>query len=63
MLDDASPPPSLKEIVLIDEVDVNIEKQWWESLEWVHPEAKTTLEPYVFVYSPDRKIPLRECRS
>ncbi|OWM66606.1 hypothetical protein CDL15_Pgr013823 [Punica granatum] len=60
MLDDASPPPSLEEIVLIEEEDGNRDKQWWESLEWVHPEAKTTLEPYVFVYLFRRKIPLRE---
>ncbi|XP_031388845.1 probable disease resistance protein At4g27220 isoform X2 [Punica granatum] len=51
MLDDASPPPSLKEIVLIDKVDGNRERQWWESLEWVHPEAKTTLEPCVLFES------------
>ncbi|OWM66596.1 hypothetical protein CDL15_Pgr013813 [Punica granatum] len=64
MLDDASPPPSLEEIVLIEEEDGNRDKQWWESLEWVHPEAKTTLEPYVFVYSLEgKKFLLRECRS
>ncbi|OWM66591.1 hypothetical protein CDL15_Pgr013808 [Punica granatum] len=60
MLDDASPPPSLEEIVLIEEEDGNRDKQWWESLEWVHPEAKTTLEPYVFVYLFPR---LREYQS
>ncbi|OWM66604.1 hypothetical protein CDL15_Pgr013821 [Punica granatum] len=58
MLDDASPPPSLKEIVLIEEVDGDREKQWWESLGWIHPEATTTLEPYVFVYSLDGNIPI-----
>ncbi|OWM66602.1 hypothetical protein CDL15_Pgr013819 [Punica granatum] len=63
MLDDASPPLSLKKIVLTVEVDGNREKRWWESLEWVHPEAKTTLEPYVFVDSVDGNIPLQECRS
>ncbi|XP_031388931.1 disease resistance protein At4g27190-like [Punica granatum] len=62
MLDDASPPPSLKEIVLSEDVDRG--KRWWESLEWVHPEAKTALEPYVFVDTLDRgRIPLRECPS
>ncbi|PKI43970.1 hypothetical protein CRG98_035646 [Punica granatum] len=63
MLDDASPPPSLKEIVLWVGGDGNRAKQWWESLEWEHPDAKNILEPYVFVDTPHRKkIPLRECR-
>ncbi|PKI64295.1 hypothetical protein CRG98_015302 [Punica granatum] len=63
MLDNASPPPSLEEIVLEEEGDGNTEKLWWESLEWVHPEAKTALEPYVFVKSFGRKIPLQERRD
>ncbi|OWM76569.1 disease resistance protein At4g27190-like [Punica granatum] len=73
MLDDASPPPSLEQIV-ITEVDRNRGKQWLESLEWVHPEAKTTLEPYVFVLNScsnvtypfsryTEKFLLQECRS
>ncbi|OWM76548.1 hypothetical protein CDL15_Pgr005512 [Punica granatum] len=57
MLDDASPPPSLKKIVLLDKADGNGEKQWWESLEWVHPEAKTALEPYVWVDLSNQIIP------
>ncbi|PKI44529.1 hypothetical protein CRG98_035067 [Punica granatum] len=40
----ASPPPSLKEIVLIDR-----NREWWEFLEWDHPEAKTALLPYVSI--------------
>ncbi|PKI43978.1 hypothetical protein CRG98_035654 [Punica granatum] len=45
MLDDASPPSSLKEIALIEGVHGNNEKQWWESLEWVHPEARLPWNP------------------
>ncbi|GLT96097.1 hypothetical protein SLE2022_137440 [Rubroshorea leprosula] len=35
-----SPPPSLKEIKAIQE-------EWWESLEWDHPNAKDVLRPIV----------------
>ncbi|PKI44528.1 hypothetical protein CRG98_035066 [Punica granatum] len=38
----ASSPPSLKKIRLQD-------REWWESLEWNHPEAKTALLPYVSI--------------
>ncbi|KAL2530110.1 putative disease resistance protein [Forsythia ovata] len=37
-----SPPPSLKEI----KVRTN-EKEWWESLEWEHPNANNFLQPFV----------------
>ncbi|KAL2531047.1 putative disease resistance protein [Forsythia ovata] len=37
-----SPPPSLKEII----VDAK-EKEWWESLEWEHPNANNFLQPFV----------------
>ncbi|KAL2506239.1 Uncharacterized protein Adt_21860 [Abeliophyllum distichum] len=37
-----SPPPSLKEI----EVYVG-DKEWWESLEWEHPNANNFLQPFV----------------
>ncbi|KAL2531046.1 putative disease resistance protein [Forsythia ovata] len=37
-----SPPPSLKEI----RADAK-EKEWWESLEWEHPNAINFLQPFV----------------
>ncbi|KAL2531044.1 putative disease resistance protein [Forsythia ovata] len=37
-----SPPPSLKEILVYA-----IEKKWWESLEWEHPNANNFLQPFV----------------
>ncbi|KAL2531092.1 putative disease resistance protein [Forsythia ovata] len=37
-----SPPPSLKEI----RVDAK-GKEWWESLEWEHPNANNFLQPFV----------------
>ncbi|KAL2530114.1 putative disease resistance protein [Forsythia ovata] len=37
-----SPPPSLKKIT-VDEK----EKEWWESLEWEHPNANNFLQPFV----------------
>ncbi|KAL2472577.1 putative disease resistance protein [Forsythia ovata] len=36
------PPPSLKEIKV-----AQIEKEWWESLEWEHPNANNFLQPFV----------------
>ncbi|KAL2531060.1 putative disease resistance protein [Forsythia ovata] len=37
-----SPPPSLKEILVYP-----VEKEWWESLEWEHPNANNFLQPFV----------------
>ncbi|KAL2531095.1 putative disease resistance protein [Forsythia ovata] len=37
-----SPPPSLKEIEVYAK-----EKEWWESLEWEHPNANNFLQPFV----------------
>ncbi|KAL2523655.1 putative disease resistance protein [Abeliophyllum distichum] len=37
-----SPPPSLKEIKLLEK-----EREWWESLEWEHPNASNFLQPFV----------------
>ncbi|KAL2531024.1 disease resistance protein-like [Forsythia ovata] len=37
-----SPPPSLKEIIVHP-----LEKEWWESLEWEHPNANNFLQPFV----------------
>ncbi|GLT87470.1 hypothetical protein SLE2022_055520 [Rubroshorea leprosula] len=37
-----SPPPSLKEICLVSQSE-----EWWESLEWDHPNAKDVLRPMV----------------
>ncbi|PKI44530.1 hypothetical protein CRG98_035068 [Punica granatum] len=56
----ASPPPSLKEITLRGDGD----GEWWESLEWAYPEAKTALLPYVFIISGAGygKIPIQEWR-
>ncbi|GLT96091.1 hypothetical protein SLE2022_137380 [Rubroshorea leprosula] len=36
-----SPPPSLKEICLVSQSE-----EWWESLEWDHPNAKDVLRPW-----------------
>ncbi|OWM69527.1 disease resistance protein RPS2-like [Punica granatum] len=57
----ASPPPSLKEILL----SIDGDGEWWDSLEWFHPVAKTALEPYVFITPryPTHKIPIQEWRS
>ncbi|XP_057948674.1 putative disease resistance protein At4g10780 isoform X2 [Malania oleifera] len=37
-----SPPSTLKEISVG-------EKEWWESLEWDHPNAKTVLQPFLAI--------------
>ncbi|KAL2530126.1 putative disease resistance protein [Forsythia ovata] len=37
-----SPPPSLKEIKVYAD-----EKEWWDSLEWEHPNANNFLQPFV----------------
>ncbi|KAL2523658.1 putative disease resistance protein [Abeliophyllum distichum] len=37
-----SPPPSLKEIKVLEK-----EKEWWESLEWENPNANNFLQPLV----------------
>ncbi|KAL2472896.1 putative disease resistance protein [Forsythia ovata] len=37
-----SPPPSLKEIKVLEK-----EKEWWESLEWENPNANNFLQPFV----------------
>ncbi|GLT96107.1 hypothetical protein SLE2022_137540 [Rubroshorea leprosula] len=41
-----SPPPSLKEIYMYRR-----EEEWWESLEWDHPNAKDVLQPMVQICS------------
>ncbi|KAL2472895.1 putative disease resistance protein [Forsythia ovata] len=38
----SSPPPSLKEIKV-----AQIDEEWWESLEWEHPNANNFLQPFV----------------
>ncbi|PKI68318.1 hypothetical protein CRG98_011293 [Punica granatum] len=56
----ASPPHSLKEIILSgDGIG-----EWWESLEWNYPEAKTALRRYVFIKSNAgfHKTPIQEWR-
>ncbi|GLU05975.1 hypothetical protein SLE2022_230470 [Rubroshorea leprosula] len=37
-----SPPPHLKEIEIHE-----ISKEWWESVEWDHPNAKNLLQPFL----------------
>ncbi|GLT30858.1 hypothetical protein SLA2020_056410 [Shorea laevis] len=38
----ASPPPRLREIKIDEE-----SKEWWESVEWDHPNAKNLLKPFL----------------
>ncbi|GKV15090.1 hypothetical protein SLEP1_g25890 [Rubroshorea leprosula] len=38
----ASPPPRLREIRIDEE-----SKEWWESVEWDHPNAKNLLKPFL----------------
>ncbi|GLT49051.1 hypothetical protein SLA2020_226340 [Shorea laevis] len=37
-----SPPPHLREIEIYEE-----SKEWWESMEWDHPNAKNLLQPFL----------------
>ncbi|GLT26506.1 hypothetical protein SLA2020_015670 [Shorea laevis] len=37
-----SPPPFLKEILIQKD-----SKEWWESVEWDHPDAKKVLQPFL----------------
>ncbi|KAL2506346.1 Uncharacterized protein Adt_21967 [Abeliophyllum distichum] len=40
-----SPPPSLKKIQVCED-----DREWWESLEWEHPNANNFLQPFVNFY-------------